>query len=260
MLGPDVEYELEWTSINTFQCRRMEKFRHGKTLFAGDSAHQVSPFGARGANSGIQDAENLVWKLKLVLKGLAPESLLDSYSEERVHGAEENILNSTRTTDFLTPKSETSKIFRNAVLTLTQDYSFARPLMNSGRLSVPCVYDGLSQSGPDCLDGPSRTRSGAACVDAPVQDGYLLGRLGQGFTLLALNTAAPEMVEESGLRVTCLALTSVDDPSGALKDRYLGDAECAVYLIRPDQHIVARWREFDEATIRQALRAATGKV
>ncbi|MEM8801682.1 MAG: FAD-dependent monooxygenase, partial [Pseudomonadota bacterium] len=73
MLGPDVEYELDWTSIYTFQCRRMKKFRHDRVLFAGDSAHQVSPFGARGANSGVQDADNLAWKLDLVLKGHAPD-------------------------------------------------------------------------------------------------------------------------------------------------------------------------------------------
>ena len=78
MLGPDVSYELDWCSIYTFQCRRMERFAHGRVLFAGDAAHQVSPFGARGANSGVQDAENLAWRLDLVLKGLAPESLLDA--------------------------------------------------------------------------------------------------------------------------------------------------------------------------------------
>ena len=71
--------------------------------FVGDAAHQVSPFGARGANSGIQDTDNLCWKLKLVLDGKAPESLLDTYSE-RVYAADENILNSTRSTDFITPK------------------------------------------------------------------------------------------------------------------------------------------------------------
>ena len=71
MLGPEREFELEWVSVYTFQCRRMQKFRHGRVLFAGDAAHQVSPFGARGANSGIQDTDNLAWKLKLVLNGLA---------------------------------------------------------------------------------------------------------------------------------------------------------------------------------------------
>src|SRR5690606_8873820 len=75
---PGVDFEFEWISIYTFQCRRLEKFRHGRVIFVGDSAHLVSPFGARGANSGVQDADNLGWKLQLVMKGLAPESLLDS--------------------------------------------------------------------------------------------------------------------------------------------------------------------------------------
>jgi 3-(3-hydroxy-phenyl)propionate hydroxylase len=108
MLGPDVEYELVWTSIYTFQCRRMKKFRHGRVIFAGDAAHQVSPFGARGANSGMQDVDNLGWKLGLMIDGQAPERLLDSYDEERIHGADENILNSTRATDFITPKSRSA--------------------------------------------------------------------------------------------------------------------------------------------------------
>ena len=172
MLG-DVDYDLVWSSIYTFQCKRMEAFRHGRVLFAGDSAHQVSPFGARGANSGMQDVDNLGWKLGLVLKGLAPEALLDSYHEERAHGADENILNSTRATDFITPKSPVSHLFRNAVLDLAAEHPFARPLVNSGRLSVPCTYDGLSLNGPDALPGgPSRTRVGSACPDAPVGDGY----------------------------------------------------------------------------------------
>ena len=89
--GTVPDYELEWTSIYTFQCRRMQKFRHGNVIFAGDSAHQVSPFGARGANSGVQDTDNLGWKLDLVLKGLAEDSLLDSYATEREFGADENL-------------------------------------------------------------------------------------------------------------------------------------------------------------------------
>ena len=260
MLGGGVDYALEWTSIYTFQCRRMERFRHGPVLFAGDSAHQVSPFGARGANSGIQDVDNLGWKLDLVLKGLASDSLLDSYSSERVHGADENILNSTRATDFLTPKTPTSQRFRNAVLALARDHAFARPLVNSGRLSVPCVYDGQCLNGPDRLDGgPARTRVGAACVDVSLADGHLLERLGDGFTLLCIEAQAPEHLRQTGIDIRRLRLGAAQDPTGALAERYLGTAGSAVYLIRPDQHVVARWHVFDENEVRQALRTAIGE-
>ncbi len=156
MLGEDIEYELEWVSIYTFQCRRMEKFRHGRVIFAGDSAHQVSPFGARGANSGLQDTDNLAWKLKLVVEGTAPEALLDSYDAERVFAADENILNSSRSTDFITPKSHASRVFRDAVLELAEHHAFARPLVNSGRLSLPATYDGSPLNGPDCAAMPAR--------------------------------------------------------------------------------------------------------
>jgi 3-(3-hydroxy-phenyl)propionate hydroxylase len=260
MLGEGAEYELEWTSIYTFQCRRMEKFRNGNVLFAGDSAHQVSPFGARGANSGVQDADNLAWKLDLVIKGLAPESLLDSYSEERVHGASENILNSTRATDFLTPKSEISKTFRNAVLQLAQKHVFARPLVNSGRLSVPCVYDGLSLNGPDKLNGPARSRAGATCSDAPMGASYLLDVLGGDFTIFALNTSAPMISDVDGVVVKTVSLdTTRDDPPGVIAARYLGNEPSAVYVIRPDQHVVARWATADAADIQAAVRTATGR-
>ncbi|WP_371059634.1 FAD-dependent oxidoreductase [Rhodosalinus sp. 5P4] len=260
MLGDDVSFELEWVSIYTFQCRRMERFRHGRVIFAGDSAHQVSPFGARGANSGVQDADNLAWKLELVIEGKAPEGLLDSYDAERIHGADENILNSSRSTDFITPKSETSRLFRDAVLDLSEHYAFARPLVNSGRLSVPCTYDGSPLNTPDALpEGPVRTRPGSPCPDAPVGNGFLLDRLTGGFALLCIDADAPKRLEEDGVAAPCIALSAADDPSGALAARYLGDAASAVYLVRPDQHVAARWPAFDESAARAALRRAMAR-
>ena len=261
MLGDDVAFEIEWISIYSFQCRRMERFRHGRAIFAGDAAHQVSPFGARGANSGLQDTDNLCWKLKLVIDGLAPESLLDSYDDERIAGADENILNSTRSTDFITPKSDVSRLFRDAVLDLSEEVPFARPLVNSGRLSVPCVYDGSPLNGADTPDLPARSRPGAPASDAPLpQDqggGWLIDRLGGGFQLLAIDCSAPERLDCDGIAVETLALATADAP--ALRDRYLGAAEAAVYLMRPDQHVAARWAGFDEAAVRRALRIATGQ-
>ncbi|PLL12167.1 FAD-dependent oxidoreductase [Tabrizicola sp. TH137] len=255
MLGPGVDYELDWCSIYTFQCRRMERFRHGRVLFAGDSAHQVSPFGARGANSGIQDVDNLAWKLALVVQGAAPDSLLDSYDAERVHGAEENILNSTRSTDFITPKTPVSRMFRNAVLDLAETLPFARTVVNSGRLSLPCTYDGSALNGPDHPQMPPRTRPGSPCPDAPLAGGWLLAQLGRGFTLLGIGIEVPPQLTLHGLAVDGLTL----DPSPELAARYLGDVPGAVYLIRPDQHVAARWDRFESAALGQALARAIGK-
>src|SRR3546814_543831 len=94
-------FEIVWTSVYSFQCRRLERFVHGRVIFAGDAAHVVSPFGARGGNGGIQDVDNLCWKLAAVLDGRAPAALLDSYDEERSHGADEDIMQSSRTTRFM---------------------------------------------------------------------------------------------------------------------------------------------------------------
>ena len=257
MLGQDAKFELEWTSIYTFQCRRMERFRHGRVLFAGDAAHQVSPFGARGANSGFQDTDNLVWKLKLVLEGKAPDSLLDSYNAERAFGADENILNSTRSTDFITPKSETSTNFRNAVLDLAAQYEFARPLVNTGRLSLPCTYDGSALNGPDDTALPIGLRPGSPAIDAPLPDGWLLDRLGDRFVLLAIGVAVPDTLTIDGITVEVLHLAADAGPQFAR--RYLGGADSAVYLMRPDQHVAARWRAYDKAAVIAALHTATGK-
>src|SRR5690606_28622519 len=140
LLGEEVDVKIEWVSVYTFACERMDRFRHGRVLFAGDAAHRVSPFGARGANSGVQDVDNLGWKLSLVMQGRAPSALLDTYCEERELAADENILNSTRSTDFITPESEMSLVFGNTVLRLVKHHDFARRLVDSGRLSLPTVY------------------------------------------------------------------------------------------------------------------------
>ena len=128
-------FELVWSSIYQFCCRRASAFRVGRVLLAGDAAHQVSPFGARGANSGVQDADNLGWKLAAVVKGEGGRdglALLDSYEAERIAAADDNIGHSTRATDFISPKSALSLRFRRAALDLAAHAEFAKPLVNSG--------------------------------------------------------------------------------------------------------------------------------
>ncbi len=251
MLGPDIEYQLEWTSIYTFQCCSMDQYRHGRVFFAGDSAHQVSPFGARGCNGGMQDVDNLGWKLAAVIKGEAGDRLLDTYHSERKHGADENILNSSRATDFLTPKSPVSRMFRDAVLDLAEKAPFARSLVNSGRLSLPCTYDGSALNGADEGQLPAALRPGSPALDAPVEGGWLLDRLGERFQVLAINCAAPAV---EGAEV--IAVKS--DGAPELAKRYLGEAPQAIYLLRPDQHVAARWQMATSADIAAAMTTAMG--
>jgi len=275
MLGDDAQFEIEWASVYTFQCRRMRSFRHGRTLFAGDAAHLVSPFGARGANSGIQDADNMAWKLELVLAGQAPERLLDSYDAERSHAADENIRHSTRSTDFITPKSAVSRTFRDAVLGLAKRYRFARALVNSGRLSLPATLDGSPLNTPDSAGafacGPV---PGAVAIDAPVvgpQGNWLLGYVDGGFSLLCFGAAVPADAVRSLARdaIACAVVQVgeapttgaclIEDREGLAAKRY--DARPGTcYLLRPDQHVCARWRVFDLGAVRAALARATSQT
>jgi 3-(3-hydroxy-phenyl)propionate hydroxylase len=275
MLGEDARFEIEWASVYTFACRRMQRFRHDRVLFAGDAAHVVSPFGARGANSGIQDADNLVWKLALVIDGDAPERLLDTYDSERVRAADENILNSTRSTDFITPKSRISRAFRDAVLALAKKHAFARRLVNSGRLSMPSILAdsplNTPDHGHDFAHGPGAMIPGAPAADAPV-DGpsgnWLLGYLGGDFTLLGFGAAVPpsHVAALARDRIRCrvvlvgrkadAGVTPILDREGLAAKRY--DARPGtVYLLRPDQHVCARWRHFDLPAVRAAIARAT---
>lgn len=259
---PGVEFELEWASVYQFACRRIDQFRHGRVIFAGDSAHQVSPFGARGANTGVQDIDNLSWKLAAVVAGDADEALLDSYHDERAFAADDNILNSTRSTDFITPKNAASRRFRNAVLDMAEKAAFARPLVNSGRLSTPTPYVNSALNTPDAGIWQGRMTPGTVCSDAPVtvagKPGWLLGQIGDGFTLLDFGTQATP-VSVGGMTASVLRIgEDLEDSERLLAKRY--DAQPGtVYLIRPDQYIAARWRSFNPAEAQAALARALAK-
>jgi 3-(3-hydroxy-phenyl)propionate hydroxylase len=285
LLGEDVEFELEWVSVYTFSCQRMDKFRHGRVFFTGDAAHRVSPFGARGANSGVQDAENLAWKLKLVMAGKAPDALLDTYGDEREYAADENLLNSSRATDFITPKSAVSRTFRDATLRLSKEYEFARGLVNSGRLSRPATLHGSALNTPDREPFAGNMVPGAPIDDAPVTAngaaGWFSACVGNQFNgvyfhdagrdlaalqreLLALRDGAigvkPLLVVAAGVAAPTLeGVDIIGDSEGLLAQRF--DARPgSFYLLRPDQHVCARWRDFDAGRVRAALRRATGNA
>lgn len=260
MLG-DREFELEWVSIYRFNCRCLAGFVHDRVIFVGDSAHQVSPFGARGGNSGIQDAENLAWKLAAVLGGKAPASLLASYDVERGQAAEENILHSTRSTDFISPRSAAERRLRNAVLDLAPKAEFARRMVNSGRLSTPTIYRS-ALSTPDEVVFAGSARLGAPVPDAPLETrdgrpGYLLERLAGGFEVLYVADAGrPNTPEDVKLTVIGEDLFDRTGVFGVRFDARPG----STYVVRPDQHLTARFRSFEPDKVRAAIVRALGKA
>ena len=216
---------------------------HGRVVFVGDAAHQVSPFGARGANSGVEDAENLAWKLVAVLRGDAGEALIASYDHERMQAADENIGHSTRSTDFIAPRSPAERTLRNAVLSLAPHADFARRMVNSGRLSVASIYDTpLSTPDQDSFSGSAQL--GGPAVDAPMIAAdksacHLVEKLSDGFELLYVANGASPAVPD-GLKLTVIGRDLID-AHGDFAKRF--DAQPGSgYLLRPDQHICARWR------------------
>src|ERR1700682_4752163 len=226
MLGHE-KFDFEWISLYKFQCRRMDKFIHGRVIFAGDAAHQVSPFGARGANSGLEDAENLAWKLDRVLNELSPETLLESYHTERSAAADENIRESTRSTDFMAPVSHQEARLRKAVLSLAKETEFGKRMINGGRLSVPSVYDSpLSTADTEVWRGGPRP--GASMPDAPIAErsGHSVFlteafiKNGTRFTLLAFGNGAAIDAPEGVGSIRIGGDDGFVDPSGLAGSRY----------------------------------------
>jgi 3-(3-hydroxy-phenyl)propionate hydroxylase len=263
MLGHD-NFDFEWISLYKFQCRRMERFLHGRVIFAGDAAHQVSPFGARGANSGLEDAENLAWKLDRVLRKLSPEALLESYHAERSAAADENIRESTRSTDFMAPTSSQEARLRRAVLSLARETEFGKRMINAGRLSVPSIYDSpLSTADTEMWRGGPRP--GTSMPDAPITahggDSMFLTdafvKAETGFTLLAFcNGAVSDAPEGVGV-IRIGGHDGFSDPEGLAATRY--DAEPGTaYLLRPDGYVAARFRHPTRSALDAALARACG--
>ncbi|MCU4653053.1 FAD-dependent oxidoreductase [Roseibacterium sp. SDUM158016] len=251
----DKPFRIDWLSVYRFRCMMLDRFVHGHVIFVGDSAHVVSPFGARGGNGGIQDVDNLGWKLAAVLKGEAPESLIDSYDEERRHGAEENILNSSRATNFMTPKTPAEALFRAETLRLAHDQPFARELINSGRLSRPCSLAGFPLQTP----GGGPVVPGTAMPDAPLGGDWLISLVQGDFTLVGFgNVRLPAVpgirrigVDQRG-DYPCHG-----DAEGFALGRYgMGLA----YLFRPDGHVAAVFDAPTAAQVGAARDRALGRI
>jgi 3-(3-hydroxy-phenyl)propionate hydroxylase len=134
------ECEIVWVGPYAYRSECLDHLKHGRVFFVGDSAHVVSPFGARGGNSGVQDADNLAWKLAAVVQGRASPVLLNSYHTERHEAAEHNVLVTNRTARFLRPAGGVERLFRTAALELARKHGFARQLVNTGRMSTPNTY------------------------------------------------------------------------------------------------------------------------
>ncbi|MBX3498883.1 MAG: FAD-dependent oxidoreductase [Alphaproteobacteria bacterium] len=280
MFGPDARWEHEWSSVYKFSCRAMPRFVHGRVIFAGDAAHVVSPFGARGGNSGVEDADNLGWKLALLLNGHASASLLASYDKERGAAARENIRQSTRSTDYITPKFPAARLLRDASLSLARDFAFARAMVNSGRLSRPTPYADSPISTPDDIIATwdvAAPAPGMPLPDAPLGEGWLTELVAGRFAVLVFAERAASLDAAEARRVADMAdeipgfvpilvtrdrlgapngWTTAIDKAG-LAARRCDAQDGTTYLIRPDQYVAGRWRKLHDSTIWSALKRAT---
>lgn len=279
--GRGVEFELIWVGPYAYRSRCIHTFRAGRVFFAGDAAHVMSPFGARGGNSGVQDADNLAWKLALVLQGQAPAALLDSYDAERRTAAQQNIRITDRTTRFLSPPSAAERVMRDAVIALAREHAFARAFVNTGRLSSPTRYvDSPLNSVPG--DGRSVPNVALAVLDGEgrPRDSDLVA-LGEEFEsrLMLLLFVEPATVVarrllELAVRYPLNCIVVLGHGAGArdaantefitIRDsgqhlRSQCDAQqCAAALLRPDLHLAATLTHLRIDAVERAIRRALG--
>ena len=270
-------WELDWSSVYSARTLTLPDFVHGHVIFTGDAAHLLPIFGVRGANTAFQDAQSLGWHLAFVVKGLASEQLLRNHSNERVGAAREIIEEAGKSTRFMTPPEGGFTLLRNAVLSLSLTQEFVRPLYH-WRTSRPHEYTHsmLNSMGDDNALFKAGPAHGAPpqniCLSA---DNYLLDHLGGGFDLLYFteHDAVPQAlcdvvqgVRQQGIPVRIVAVgsgqtvagadTTLSDADGHFRQRYGVVASGAGYLLRPDQHVCARWLTLDAHRLQAAFDAA----
>jgi 3-(3-hydroxy-phenyl)propionate hydroxylase len=245
-IGERDDWTPVWISAYRANCLTLERYRHGRVLFAGDAAHLVPIFGVRGMNSGIDDAHNLAWKLARVVKGEASGELLESYSSERVLAARENIRQASKSTEFMAPPNAAFRLMRAAALGLAvRDPWFATLINPRQTAAITFERSPLNAADSDVLDaGPAPGAVLAECpIAMPEGRRYLTGLAGPGYTLLAFGPADGDAV-----RI----------PAAGNEAAYAlyGAAPAAYYLVRPDGHVAGRWKTFRPDSIRAAMERA----
>jgi 3-(3-hydroxy-phenyl)propionate hydroxylase len=262
VVGATTDYQLLWLTPYRFQQRLVDRFRVGRALLAGDAAHLFSPFGARGLNSGVADAENLAWKLATVLTGRASDALLETYHTERRAAAIENLAVTEASMRFMVPRGRVRRTLRNVILRGSLRSPRLRRLVNSGRLAQPFSYT----ASPIVMPGPRDARlpeMGAVAPDAacaPVSNNggptRIRELLGGNFVVLLLGEH-PRQATTAAIRASRLAwpapcdvvaigpdkplaqVTVLTDSRGEVRRAY-GGAGASAFLVRPDGHLAAR--------------------
>ena len=236
-------FELDWTSIYSYSSKMLERFVHDQVIFAGDSAHIVSPFGARGANGGIEDADNLSWKLATVLKGQAEASLVETYNAERTAAARQNIASTSESNLFIAPPSKAATWFRNEILEKAGNDPLAKKQINCGRLSVPCIYGKYPDSEQGDWPNPELS-PGRAVKDCKMADGFLIDKLGYCFTVLTIeNTfSKPDIatLQQNQIKIVEVIAEQNQDLVSLYK-LHTGSG----YLLSPDLYVVGRWKSIN---------------
>lgn len=276
--GKDVEVDIVWVGPYAYRNECVNSMRLGRVFFMGDSAKVVSPFGARGGNTGVADADNLAWKLAAVTRGHAAPALLDSYDDERLEAARENVHVTNRTARFLRPGSSAEWLYRKATIALAKRHTFARALVNTGRMAVANPYT-RSRSclyAPGTMAGRSVQNVGFQWADGqPGRVNQLLDWAGGELLLLCFGPLGPTALRRLRALQASAAVRAVQvldnaqapaqaqehlhDTDGHLRGACgLGEQPAQGWaLVRPDGYLAASGRALDGQLV-QAVALALG--